>query len=463
MVNNFVDAQGDLIFFNYSHPPTQTSVDAFTDTVAENGETIAEAQAEGFITNSGLSELFTISSGVSSGNSYEGSAASNSELVASFSVKAGENFSFDFSGDFLLEAKEIENPDVEYNDAQLNAGFLLLDTSDSNHVQVLDYGNWTADLVTSQQMGDLDAELSDNLILHDNVVTNDIDGNNEIDFVSSTTFGSYENTFTNDTNLTLIKTSQTAIQWLGDTSVGNLDSNFIEGRIWDEEWIGTPENDQYYGSLGNDRLLSGHGDDILMAGDGDDWVDGGYGDDQLIGGEGDDSLRGSHGDDLLQGNFGNDTLEAGHGDDLLQGSLGNDLVDGGHGDDLLQGGAGDDTLTGGFGADQFLYETVEAFQSDQVGVDLITDFLVDTDTIVLSQRTFTTLTNTVNRFIEENQFAVVDDNNLADVSEAFITYSIDTGDLFYNQNGAEEGWGEGGHFATLENSPTLNATGIIVI
>lgn len=463
MLNNFVDALGDIIFFDYSHEPSRTSVDAFADTLAETDETIAEAEAEAFFANSGLSELISQSTGASTEGAFAGSAASETQIVASFSVEAGDIFSFDFSGDLFLEAKEIENPDAEYNEAQLNLGFLLLDTSDINHIKLLDYATFGADLITSEQIGNLDVHFSDHFTLNDDATLKDVDGNNEIDFISSAPLGTYERTFDKDTDLTLLKVNETAVAWLGDTLLGNLGLDFTYGTLWDDLWFGSQQNDSYYGSLGDDRLFSQNGDDIILAGLGDDTIYAGNGDDRLEGGSGNDILSASNGDDELLGGSGDDILKASNGDDRLAGGLGDDILRASNGNDELLGGSGDDILTGGFGIDEFIYETSEAFNSDQVGVDLITDLTVNTDQLILSQNTFTSLSATLDNLIDPNEFEVVTNDNLAAISKALITYSRGTGNLFYNQNGSEEGWGEGEHFATLQNIPTLSATDIRLI
>ena len=461
MLNNYVDALGDVIFSNYSHAPSGTKTDSDTIAIVESGETIANAEAEAFY-DSDLSGFFTENNGYGE-EIFEGSASSEAQIIASFSVEAGETFSFDFLGDLLLEAKEIDNPDAEYNQAQLNIGFLLLDTSDINDIEVLDYVDIGAYLVSSEQIGGLEVDFSRNFILSERQEIIDLDGNNDIDFISSTTTGTYQRTFDNDTNLTLLKINQSAIQWLGDSSIGNLDSDFVYGTIWDDNWFGTQQDDKFYASLGDDLIFANNGNDTLIAG---------YGDDTLFGGNDNDTLKGEYGNDLLFGSNGNDRLEGGAGDDILSGSNGNDTLRGGYGDDTLFGSNGDDrlfgnrgndTLTGGFGTDRFFYQTSEAFQSDKFGLDLITDLEVNIDKIVLSQRTFTALTPTTDGSINTDEFEVVSTDELAAVSEASIVYSTGTGNLFYNQNGFDDGLGQGGQFATLQNIPTLNATDFSII
>lgn len=76
---------------------------------------------------------------------------------------------------------------------------------------------------------------------------------------------------------------------------------------------------------------------------------------------------------------------------------------------------------------------------ETVGVDCIIDFGPGIDKIVLSRAAFRVLT-----------------------SEA-KDYSTSTGNLFYNQNGAETSLDTGGQFSTLQGIPTLTASDILVV
>lgn len=90
-----------------------------------------------------------------------------------------------------------------------------------------------------------------------------------------------------------------------------------------------------------------------------------------IGDDGDDTLSGDQNDDVLDGQGGNDTLEGNGGADILLG---------GDGEDTLVGGSGDDTLSGGADADDFAFNP----NNPNEGTDVITDFTVGEDKIVLS-------------------------------------------------------------------------------
>lgn len=141
----------------------------------------------------------------------------------------------------------------------------------------------------------------------------------------------------------------------------------------------------------------------------------------------------------------NDSLVGGDGNDTLSGLTGNDTLNGRRGDDLL---------TGGIGGDRFLFDINTAF-NNQVGVDRITDFTRGQDKIVLDKSTFKSL-NTLS-------FASV--NTLAQglTSNALIFYIRSSGSLYYNQNGALGGFGNGGLFAKIDGSPALAASDFVLV
>ena len=510
--NNYVGVIGDVLLSNYSHNPSGVSVDTKANTIVTSGETIADAEAEAFFFNLNSSGLLIENSGFGIDGVFEGSAKSESQIIANFDVKKGETFSLDFLIDSLLEANEIENRDIEYNQAQVNIGFLVVDSFGN----IIDHAFLEASLISAEQIGDVNINFSNNFKLNDRQESYDLGGNNDIDFVASILKGTYERSFDKDINLTLLKVNSSAIYWFGDFLIDNLGSDFIYGTIRDDLLFGTQQDDKFYASFGNDILFGWDGNDLFIAGYGNDWLYGGNGDDSLYGENGDDSLygengddllrggrgndslyggnhedrlfggngddwlygengddiirggrghdtiQGGHGDDIIQGGRGHDTIQGGHGDDIIQGGRGHDTIQGGHGDDIIQGGRGHDTLTGDKGADQFLYQTINPFTTAKVGIDIITDLEVNLDKIILSQRTFTVLTPTIDGFIEAEEFEVVANDELAAVSSAFIIYSADTGNIFYNQNGSDEGLGQGSQFATLQNIPALKATDFLL-
>ncbi|NEP81776.1 MAG: calcium-binding protein [Okeania sp. SIO3B3] len=182
--------------------------------------------------------------------------------------------------------------------------------------------------------------------------------------------------------------------------------------------------------------------------------------DRGIGNAGRNNLRGTNRDERLDGRGGNDNLIARGGNDILIGGNGRDRLNGGAGNDDLDGGTGNDTLIGGGGADAFIYDTGRNFRRRDIGTDRIVDFVPDDDIIVLSRTTFSTIESLAGSILQE--FEVVDTNNAARNSNAFIVYNQSNGNLYYNPNGSNNGFGSGGLFARLQGSPALEATDFFI-
>lgn len=144
-----------------------------------------------------------------------------------------------------------------------------------------------------------------------------------------------------------------------------------------------------------------------------------------------------------------DRLVGGDGNDTLDGGRGIDFLNGGNGSDRLVGGAGRDRLTGGTGADTFVFESDTPFRTAGLGVDLITDFNRTLDRIELSQATFGNITAA--------QIQIVNSSAAAARSSRLITYNRVSGQLYFNENGAAAGFGEGGQFAQFLGRPALTA------
>ena len=249
-------------------------------------------------------------------------------------------------------------------------------------------------------------------------------------------------------------------------------------------------NDTLIGNAGDNVLLGGDGDDILIGGEGDDiliggernnTLDGGAGSDtasyvtaragvtvnlsltgaQDTGGAGTDTLRnlenltGSAFDDILIGNAGDNVLLGGEGNDTLNSRAGNDTLDGGGGNDILNGGAGNDTLSSGSGLDRFVFNTALNALTNK---DVISDFSVLDDTLVLDNAIFTKFTAT--GAIAPGTL-VVRAEAVADDSNDFLLYDTSTGILSYDADG--NGAGAAVAFVTLLGIPALTSADITII
>jgi serralysin len=166
----------------------------------------------------------------------------------------------------------------------------------------------------------------------------------------------------------------------------------------------------------------------------------------------DDILFGTDGNDKIMGGAGDDYIRGGAGNDRLFGNEGKDALIGGTGDDLLNGGAGDDVLTGGAGNDRFIFGDGTPFTAASLGIDRINDFTSGEDLLGLSKATF----NLSKQDFACN-FATVTEDAAAATSKAAIIYNTSNGNLFYNTNGVDTGFGDGGQFANLFGQPALSA------
>jgi Ca2+-binding RTX toxin-like protein len=269
--------------------------------------------------------------------------------------------------------------------------------------------------------------------------------------------------------------------------------------------IGNDGNNTFDGGLGNDTLNGGTGDDTYIftineIGLGRDTITDGSGVDTIsfagtsanirlnlgtsfgqtvdantntkvvltadtienaIGGDGNDRLIGNSLDNTLEGGLGNDILNGSTGNDFLFGGDGNDSLTGGDGDDSLTGGLGSNNLFGGAGSDQFVFSGFTPFNTTDNGVDIIADFTTGVDQLVLSKTVFDFLTSDVGTGLSDgSDFDYVEDDQFAGDSNARIVYSLTSGSLFYNQNGATAGFGTGGEFAVVD---PLTANDFVII
>ena len=220
--------------------------------------------------------------------------------------------------------------------------------------------------------------------------------------------------------------------------------------------------DRIYGLAGNDNLHGEGGDDILEGGDGDDTLNGGPGGDMIDGGAGVDTVTyadapaavsvnlgstaaqntggagvdalvniehviGSAHNDILVGSSAANVLRGGAGHDQLNGLAGIDLVDGGDGYDFVNGGAGNDRLIGGAGGDRFRFDSP---LGPTPNVDVIEDFSVVDDTILLARGVFTTLA------LGSLPATAFHTGTAAQTTSHRIVHDPATGSLYYDPDGS---------------------------
>jgi Ca2+-binding RTX toxin-like protein len=208
-----------------------------------------------------------------------------------------------------------------------------------------------------------------------------------------------------------------------DTLVGGAGIDTLNGGDGNDVITSDGDGGTYRGDGGNDTLFSGLGSETMDGGAGIDTIDhtafaGNYvfnmttgltnfGGESYINfenanmGAGNDSVTGNASANLINGGAGNDTLVGGAGIDTLNGGAGNDT---------LEGGLGQDSLTGGTGNDFFRLTEVSLISLPSPNPinpqsrDLITDFSVPADTIILANSLDSTLAGLISPGIKGLSF-----------------------------------------------------------
>ncbi|MHB1205961.1 MAG: beta strand repeat-containing protein, partial [Rhodospirillaceae bacterium] len=226
-----------------------------------------------------------------------------------------------------------------------------------------------------------------------------------------------------------------------------------EGTEGSDALTGTSAGDVLVGRGGDDILTGGGGDDLLLGGEGTNTLTGGAGADRLIGGTGADTADYSADPagvtvDLskgfaLDGWGGHDTLIS---MENVTGSQFADTIIGNAKDNVIKGNGGADILTGGAGADTFVLNSPNAIAST------ITDFVSGQDKIQLDMSGFNFAQGTAQDGINFSVLATHFDGSLAGANTAFagsqpsLIYSEADSTLYFDVNGAQEGYTAVAHF-----------------
>ena len=165
-------------------------------------------------------------------------------------------------------------------------------------------------------------------------------------------------------------------------------------------------------------------------------------------------IQGSGSSESFVGSAYDDWLKGGDGDDYLEGYSGNDRLEGGAGNDTLYGGSGTDILTGGPGADKFVFSKALAL----AGIDIITDFSVQDDKIVLSKSVFSALQGTS---LKTAEFLSAAGAVGVMTAETRIAYDTLSGGLYYDPDG--NGPQEPMLFALMSGTPTIGSSSFVLI
>jgi Ca2+-binding RTX toxin-like protein len=236
-----------------------------------------------------------------------------------------------------------------------------------------------------------------------------------------------------------------------DSLRGDAGANILRGMDGSDVLNGLAGNDRLEGGTGNDDLMGGTGADVMIGGAGDDSYSVDDAHDTMIeyAGHGIDTVRASvsyalpAGADieglLATGLFGTAAI------DLTGNSSGN-VVRGNYGNNVIAGAGGNDELIGLGGLDSFRFDTT---LNAATNVDVVSDFNVDDDTILLDQDIFSTGLGLGE--ISAGEFVI--GTQALDGNDRII-YDPNTGALSYDNDSA--GGNAAVQFATL--SPGLALT-----
>ena len=142
---------------------------------------------------------------------------------------------------------------------------------------------------------------------------------------------------------------------------------------------------------------------------------------------------------------------------LIAGTSKKDKIIGTSEGEILSGMKGKDVLKGGKGADGFLFHRLGRFGNKHA--DLIKDFdAYEGDLILLDNDLFD-----LGKKIKLKSFGNKKKVKNAAKSKNDFVYDDKKGLLYFNENGKQKGWGDGGLFAKLQGAPELGAEDFTVV
>jgi hypothetical protein len=144
-------------------------------------------------------------------------------------------------------------------------------------------------------------------------------------------------------------------------------------------------------------------------------------------------------------------------DRAVVGTQKSDSIIGSRQGEALAGGQGKDIIRGGSGPDAFVFENPGQFGEDNA--DIVTDFRrADGDKIVIARDL---LSDTKKASFES--VAGRNNANKAGRTNKFLIYDNKNGALYFNENGKESGFGDGGQLAKLLGAPAFGIEDIIIV
>ena len=134
-----------------------------------------------------------------------------------------------------------------------------------------------------------------------------------------------------------------------------------------------------------------------------------------------------------------------------------DVITGSDAGEALAGGKGKDQMTGGGGPDAFVFETPGEF--GKKSADVITDFDPDEgDKVAIASDAFEGVSKIKFKSVTGKKNA----KNTASSNKTFI-YDEKKGVLYFNQNGRDDGFGDGGEFVKLLGATELSKSDFVIV
>ena len=135
---------------------------------------------------------------------------------------------------------------------------------------------------------------------------------------------------------------------------------------------------------------------------------------------------------------------------LIVGTKNKDKITGSNEGEVLAGGDGRDILKGGDGPDGFFFQNPKTFNKKEA--DIIKDFDTEEGDSVLLDKDEFDLTRKIKLKVVTGRKAA---RRAAKSKKDFI-YDDKKGLLYFNENGKEKGWGDGGLLMKLQGAPELD-------
>ena len=143
--------------------------------------------------------------------------------------------------------------------------------------------------------------------------------------------------------------------------------------------------------------------------------------------------------------------------ELIVGTDKKDEITGTSKGEVLAGGKGKDVLKGGLGSDGFLFQEPDAFGKKQA--DTITDFDSDEGDSILVDKDVFDLGKNLNLKIVNSKR----ESKKATKTKFNFVYDEKKGLLYFNENGKEKGWGDGGLMAKFQSAPEFDASDFTIV